>query len=218
MDAQTPWGAAWQWIQDHLPGPVAALPAWVQIAIVAGVLLVGAFVLLAMLLVLIRILFGRRKASTKAPDLEEDLSTYPPLKSSGGDRRLLVEGVPVRLRLVVIAPGGKQSEVDPEKIEPILEKIVMGLGEICQVDKPRIRIWPMQLSYQGFTRHFHRNMLIPEGEDVPTPWVIVAGRAKLGTQQVMVGFAMQAIKPTTVGRLTLESHEWDSKLRVRVRD
>jgi hypothetical protein len=216
MDAQ-PGGNIWQWIQDHLPGPVAALPVWVQLAIVGGMLLVGAIVFLGILLMLLRMLFGRKKAKSTAPDLEEDLSTYPPLKSSGGDRRLLVEGVPVRLRLVVLAPGGKQSEIDEEKIEPILDKIVTGLGEICRADRPRIRIWPMQLSYNGFTNHFHRNMLVPEAEGEPTPWVIVAGRAKLGTQQVMVGFAMQAIKPTTVGRLTLEAHEWESKLRVRVR-
>ena len=76
----------------------------------------------------------------------------------------------------------------------------------------------MQMSYKGFATHFHRNMLVPEPEGEPTPWVIVAGRAKLGTQQVMVGFALQAIKPTTLGRLTLEAHEWDSKLRVRVRE
>jgi hypothetical protein len=211
-------GGIWQWIQDHLPGPIAALPVPVQLGIVGGVLLVGALVFLAMLLVLLRILFGRRKAKSKAPDLEEDLSTYPPLRSSGGDRRLLVEGVPVRLRLVVLAPGGKQSEIDEEKIEPMLNKIVNGLGEICQADRPRIRIWPMQLSYNGFATHFHRCMLVPEADGEPTQWVIVAGRAKLGTQQVMAGFALQAIKPTTVGRLTLESHEWDSKLRVRVRE
>jgi hypothetical protein len=61
-------------------------------------------------------------------------------------------------------------------------------------------------------------MLVPEAEGELSPWVIVAGRAKLGKQQVMVGLALQALKPTTVGRLTLEAHEWDSKLRVRVRE
>ena len=210
-------GGLWQWVQDHLPGPVAALPPWVQLAIVLGILGVGALVMLVMLFVVIRLLFGR-KAKPKEPSLEEDLSTYPPLKGSSGDRRLLVEGVPVRLRLVVLAPAGKQSEIDEEKIEATLEKILPGLGQIFTADKPRLRIWPMQLSYQGFTRHLHRNTLVPEAEGELSPWVVIAGRAKLGKHQVMVGFAMQALKPTTVGRLTLESHEWESKLRVRVRE
>src|SRR5947208_15376846 len=109
MDVQGPFAGIWQWIQDHLPAPIAELPGWVQIAIVLGILGVGAIFALMMLVVVFRILFGRKKAP-KPPNLEEDLSTYPPLKSSGGDRRMMVEGVPVRLRLVVVAPAGKESE------------------------------------------------------------------------------------------------------------
>jgi hypothetical protein len=206
-----------QKIQDLLPAPVAALPGWVQIAIVLGVIVIGAIVALVMLLVVVRLLFGR-KAKPKAPSLEEDLSTYPPLKTSGGDRRLYVEGVPVRLRLVALAPAGKQSEIDEEQLEPMLERILPGLGKVFSADKPRVRIWPMQLSYNGFATHFHRCTLVPETEGELSPWVVVAGRAKLGKNQVMVGFALQALKPTTVGRLTLEAHEWESKLRVRVRE
>jgi hypothetical protein len=212
-----PFAGLWQWIQDHLPGPIAALPGWVQIAIVLGVLGIGALVGLMMLVVVFRLLFGRKKAP-KPPNLEEDLSTYPPIKQTGGDRRLMVEGVPVLLRLVVIAPAGKESEVEDEKIESYLERILPGLSGVFKQDKPRVRIWPMQLSYNGFTNHFHRNMLVPEAEGELSPWVIVAGRAKLGKQQIMVGFALQALKPTTVGKLTLEAHEWESKLRVRVRE
>jgi hypothetical protein len=218
MDAAPPWEVAWQWIQDHLPAPVAALPGWVQGAIALGIVLVGVLLLLAVLAALIRVVFGRKTPVPKPPNLEEDLSTYPPLQTSGGDRRLTVEGVPVRLRLVVLAPAGKQSTVEPEKVEEILERILPGLGGICRYDKPRVRIWPIQLSYEGFTKHFHRNTLVTQEEGGLTPWVVVAGRAKLGRNQVMVGLGLQALKPTTVGRLTLEAHEWESKLRVRVRD
>jgi hypothetical protein len=218
MNAEGPFEGIWQWIQDHLPAPIAALPGWVQGAIALGVVLIGAIVLLMMLLLVIRVLFGRRKAKPKAPSLEEDLATYPALKTSGGDRRLYVEGVPVRLRLVVVAPAGKQSEIDEGQVEATLEKVLTGLGQICKYDKPRVRIWPMQLSYEGFTKHFHRNTLVPDDDSGQSPWVVVAGRAKLGKNQVMVGFALQALKPTTVGRLTLEAHEWESKLRVRVRE
>jgi hypothetical protein len=215
MDAEPPF---WRWFQEHLPGPMAALPPWAQMAVVLGIVGIGALFFLAMLAVLIRMLFGRRKPAVKPPSLEEDLSTYPALQTSGGDRRLTVEGVPVRLRLVVVAPAGKESDVEDEKIESYLERMLPGLAEVFRQDRPRVRIWPMQLSYQGFANHFHRNMLVPEKEGELTPWVIVAGRAKLGKNQIMVGFAMQALKPTTVGRLTVEAHEWESKLRVRVRD
>ena len=40
----------------------------------------------------------------------------------------------------------------------------------------------------------------------------------VGKQQILLGLGLQAIKPTTVGRKTLKAHEWESVLRVRVRD
>jgi hypothetical protein len=219
MNAAGPLEQIWQWIQDHLPAPVAALPGWAQAAIVLGIVGIGAIVCLVILVLAIRAIFGRRKSAPKAPNLEEDLSAYPDPVSSGGDRRLLVESVPVRLRLVVLAPAGNESEVEDDKIETYLARVVTGLGEIFKYDKPRVRIWPAQLSAEGFSRQFHRNTLVPQEKGELSPWVVVAGRAKLGKNQaVMVGLALQALKPTTVGRLTLETHEWESKLRVRVRD
>ena len=217
MQDMGPFEQIWNWLQHHLPEPVAALPGWVQVAIVLGILLIGALVAIGVLAVVIRVLIGRKK-TPPGPNLDEDLGTYPPLKSSGGDRRLTVEGVPVRLRLVVVAPAGKQSEFDQEQLEETLEKILPGLGQICKYDKPRVRVWPMQLSYEGFAKHFQRHTLVPQTDDGLSPWIVVAGRAKPGKNQVMLGLALQAIKPTTVGRLTLQAHEWETKLRVRVRE
>ena len=76
----------------------------------------------------------------------------------------------------------------------------------------------MQVSYEGFAKHFHRNTITPEEEDEPSPWVVVAGRCKLGKQQIMLGMAALAVKPTTVGRRTYDAHEWATAVKVRVRD
>ncbi len=137
MEAAGPFDVVLQWLQAHLPAPLGALPGWLLLIIVLGILLVGALIVLAILAVFIRVVFGRGKAKPLAPSLEEDLATYPPAPTSSGDRRLMVEGVPVRLRLVVIAPAGKLSEFDPEQLEPTLEQILPGLGQICKYDKPR---------------------------------------------------------------------------------
>jgi hypothetical protein len=218
MAEQSLWERLWQMLRGFMPEPVAALPGWV-------LMLVGAFLALILLIVVLgilgglwRLVFGRRKKEAGGPNLQEQLGTYPPIKSGPGDRRLQVEGVPVRLRLVVLAPAGKESNFDDEAIEKTLKQVIPGLDLIYQQDKPRVRIWPMQLSYEGFANHFHRNTIIPEKPGELSPWVVLAGRAKFGNTQVMVGLAMQALKPTTVGRLTLKAHEWESKLRVRVRD
>jgi hypothetical protein len=179
----------------------------------------GSAALLALLLALsiIRRLF-RRAPSDREPNLEERFADYPPLKPSSGDRRLTVEGVPVRLRLVVVAQAGTESDVDEQHLGKLLERILPGLGAIFEADKPRVRIWPMQLSYQGFTKHLHRNTILPEGEHQLSKWVVVAGRAKLDEGQIMLGLGLEAIKPTTVGRRTIDAHEWPVLLRVRVRD
>ena len=97
-------------------------------------------------------------------------------------------------------------------------RILPGLGEIYAHDKPRVKVWPKQVSYQGFATHFHRNMETGAEEGVQTRWVMVAGRAKLGKFQIMMGLALQSIKPNTVGRRTVDSHEWATVLRVRVKD
>lgn len=184
-----------------------------------GVLGLAALLALIVLLVILRALFRKRPGKGgHEQNLEEKLGTYPDAKPGTGDRRLLIEGVPVRLRLVVIAPSGTESEASIDDVEKVLDKVLPGLSEFCRQDRPRVRIWPRQMSYDGFANHFHRNMIVPEGDGQLSRWAVVAGRVKLGKYQVMLGLALQGIKPNSVGRRTLESHEWQSVLRIRVRE
>ncbi len=185
--------------------------------VVLGVAALIVLLLLLGLFSFLRRLFTRRPTNFE-PNLEERFADYPPLPPSTGDRRLTVEGVPVRLRLVVLAPAGTDSRVDLHSVEKLLDRVLPGLGAICQGDKPRVRIWPLQLSYEGFTKHLHRSTIIPEGERQLSKWAVIAGRAKLDDGQVMLGLGLEALKPTTVGRKTVDSHQWDQVLRVRVRE
>lgn len=207
-----------QWLVNVLPDAAKRLienggGVWYLTLGVAGLL-----TLLVLFLVL-KMLFRKPPPEPKDDDLAENLEEYPPLPPSTGDRRLLVEGVPVRLRLVVIAPPGAGAKIDIEKINRLLNAVLTGLGDIADGDKPRIRIWPRQHSYEGFAKIFHNNTVLPDNEDESsTRWVMLAGRAKVGDKQYLLGLGLEAIKPTTVGRRTLKAHEWASVLRVRVRD
>ncbi len=178
----------------------------------------GLIVLLILWMILKAILGGKKPVAAKGPSLEENLGSYPALQPSTGDRQLRAEGVPVRLRLVVVAPAGNDAEVDIDAVQAMLERVLPGLGDICKGDKPRIKVWPRQLSYEGFAKLFQRNMVTPEGEGEPSRWILLGGRAKLGKQQIMLGLGLQTVKPTTVGRRTVDAHEWPTVLRVRVRD
>jgi hypothetical protein len=203
-----------KWFVDLAP------PGWSD-GLWWGVLGFGAlFVLLLLFAFCSKVLglFKGKPPKDKDPELEMDLQSFPPLPPSTGDRRLLVDGVPVRMRLVVIAPAGTESKVQADKVPQILDRVVTGMGDVAQHDKPETKIWPLQRSYEGFANQFHRNTPLPEGEDEPSRWVMVAGRVKLGQYQIMLGLGLQAIKPTTVGRRTLDAHQWADLLRVRVRD
>jgi hypothetical protein len=207
-----------QWLTDLLPPGARGFLEnggwWV-------VLGVGGLLVLLLVWLLLRPLFRRRRRAgppQERPKLEEDLASYPPLPPSTGDRRLTVEGVPVRLRLVVFAPAGTESEIDPEDVHRLLDLVLPGLGAIAKHDRTRFRFWPTQLSYEGFAKHFHRNTPLPEGEGQPSRWVLVAGRAKVGGQSFMLGVGLQAIAPTPMGRRTLQPHEWPTVFRIRVRE
>jgi hypothetical protein len=186
--------------------------------IAGGIVCVGAVILLLLFLAIVRLLFGRRSPKGLSPKLVEYLAEYPELKPSTGDLQLRVEGVPVRMRLVVIAPAGTLSEIDTEELFSMLERVLTGLGGIYSRDKPRVKVWPKQVSYQGFANHFNRCTVTGAKEGEQTRWVTVAGRAKLGKYQIMLGLALQSVKPNTVGRRVVDSDEWASVLRVRVRD
>lgn len=200
---------------DLLPESLKAY----AIYILGGSICLLALFALLFLAVIVRFLFGgRSKKEVKQKNLEENLTEYPDLKKPSGDRQLRAEGVPVRLRLVVVAPAGTSSDVDIDELPDLFDQIVPGLGEIYKNDKPRVQTWPTQISYKGFGTHFHRNMLTGAKEGELTRWVLVAGRVKVGKKQIMLGVALQSIKPNTIGRRTVDSHEWASILRVRVKE
>jgi len=164
-----------------------------------------------------RMLFGRAKEEQTNWDqeLREDLSKCPLPVRPPGERRLTVYHLPVRLRLVIVAPAGTEADVDATAIEKLLDRIVPGLKAVAVHDRPRIRVWPSQLSHHGFSSAFHRCTQKPEADDQPSRWVLVAGRALLGRQSLLVGLGLWADEPNTIGRVTLDQHQWLDVLRVK---
>src|SRR5262249_22619855 len=59
-------------------------------------------------LFMLMLMFRRKKKHDPEGGLGEDLGEYPP-PPKAGKRRLLVQGNPMRLRLVVVAPVGKKE-------------------------------------------------------------------------------------------------------------
>jgi hypothetical protein len=201
------------WLHDLLPpGPARDFTdqgGWLL------VLLVGAALVLAVLIALVRQAL-RRPPAVPDPEagLREDLAGYPPVSGGPGPRRLLVEGCPARLRLVVLAPAGKEAHIDPASVQPLLEHVLPGLGSVAGHDRPRIRVWPAQLSHQGFAAKFHRLTASPDPDGVPSHWALLAGRARVGGHHLLLGLVVWTEEPTSLGRRTLEPDRWPAVLRV----
>jgi hypothetical protein len=165
-----------------------------------------------MVLLVLLIFRGKRKPSVDPEaGLSEDLSTYPQAPSGRRHYQLSVNSVPVRLRLAVVAPVGKKPV---GKVDSVLEQVLRGLGEVSIDDKPRLRVWPPQLSTAGFAPTFFRRTKKPEPDDKPSRWVLLAGPARAGGMPVLVALACQTDEPTTMGKMTLTERQWNEILRV----
>ena len=176
-----------------------------------GAIAVGILVLLALLVFLMS--RGKKRVNPES-GLDEDLSEYPPAPGKPGSRRLTIHGRPVRLRLVVVGPVGKRS-IAENGVEALLEEVLRGLGQIAQQDKPRIKIWPPQLSQQGFAPTFFRKTQSPDRAGKPSNWLLAAGPARAGGKPVLLGLAMWADDKGPMEQIILTETEWDEALQIK---
>jgi hypothetical protein len=202
-------------LTDWIPPDVRAwmpIEAWwmSELVVVLLVLVITGYLLRAVL----RILFRYRR-----DDIDWDLRYRVDLDScplADGPAGVCVYHVPVRLRLVVLAPGGKGVLVHPETALHQLDYTIPGLAALVEQDHPRFIIWPAQLSRMGFTNSFHRCTPTGQREEEPSRWVLLAGRAEGGGQTLFVGLALWSESPTTLGRMNLQPHDWLTVLRLGV--
>jgi hypothetical protein len=176
---------------------------WVLLAVLAGMLIA--------VLVLLRIAGARKR---EHPDLEkalrENLAEYPPLPPATGGR-LLVNATPARLRLVVVAPPGKHHDsIAMDDVPALLDEIIRGLGARVATDKPRVTVWPPQLSTAGFGPKFHRLVTVPDA----SRWLKLAGPARTGKRPVLLGLALFVDEPSRLGEVIVETTEWGELIEV----
>lgn len=178
------------------------------------VLIGGGVAVLIVLLLLVRLL-GRGKAGPAQERglKSENLADFPPPPGAPGPRRLSVHANPVRLRLVIVAPIGRDNTIDAAAVEAELDKVQKGLGALCKQDKPRVRVWPAQMSNQGFAPTFHRLVEKPEADGKPSRWVLMAGPTPSKPRPILLGLVLWADEPNTMGRLTLKPEQWAEALR-----
>jgi hypothetical protein len=169
---------------------------------------------------LLRALFGRGHVAAEQADraLHENLADYPPPLPPTGDRRLAFYHLAARLRLVVVAPLGTETDLDAAAVGKLLDRVVPRLRKIAALDGARVRLWPPQLSQQGFAPAFRRRTRRPEPEGELSHWVLVTGRAQAGRQVVMLGLGLWTEELTALGQVNLDLHQWLDVLRIRTEE
>ena len=184
---------------------------WITIsAIVLGAL--AGVIVLRFVLVTFRGL--RSREADFESGLTERLAEYPPAPEIGAPR-IRFEGLPVRIRLVVVAPSGRGGELRSGMVYSTLDAILYGLGDAAKHDQPRVRVWPPQLSQQGFAPAFFRRTVRPEAKDKPSAWILVAGPARVGANVVLLGLALQGREPSLRGSVVMKVENWPDRFRIQ---
>jgi hypothetical protein len=188
----------------------------IGVCVILGLLVV---VVLGILLVLVRALFGRKPKSDKVWEKDViDLASCPMPPKVKRKERLSIFHVPARLRLVVVAPVGREHTITEAMAAKLVDAIVPGLGSVVEADRPLVRIWPPQLSHEGFINTFHRCTIKPERDNTPSRWVLLAGKAQVGKKPVLLGLGAWADEPNTIGRKNLEPEDWIGRVRLERRE
>ncbi len=163
---------------------------------------------------LLRALLLPRRPVQEQPQLDEDLANFVPPPGMLGPRRLFIEGVPGRLRLVVVAAPGKGATIPEAAIGEVLDQVRWGLAAIARQDQAAFRVWPGQLSAHGFPAVFHRQLHKAEPEGQPSHWVLLAGPTPPRPQSVLLGLAVWTEAATTIGLLSMDTGLWMKTLDI----
>jgi hypothetical protein len=157
----------------------------------------------------------KRRAKGSPPKLREELKWVGEGFSQGGPQRLVVKGLPARLRLVVLSMGNKSGgDLSEEMADRVLDEIKPDLAEITSYDNPAVRVWPAFYNSEGFATGLASNLVIPEPKGMKSHWVVMAGEVRMGRLLIHVGLALYAEKVNNLRFVQVKGERWLSSLTV----
>jgi hypothetical protein len=211
MMVQRSW---WEQLFEQFPEPTREY-GWLIVAAVAIVALLLLWAICDRLI--LRPLFGRRTRPLPGEEhLRVDVEKLPAATPAASARRLVVEGVPVRVRLVVLAPLGQgRAHALPDDPTTLFDRVLPGLAAVVRSDGALVKLWPAQVSRAGFAPKFHTLVSTPDPPDAASRWVLAAGPVRSGDRQFSLGLALEADEPCYLGRQTVTPDRWTWLLRIR---
>src|SRR5262249_25616575 len=152
-----------------------------------------------------RTVFARKRPLPAGePGLDIDVGRLLPPLGLPGTRRLMVQGLPARLRLAGIAPLGHGADhALPGPGADLLARVLPGLGALIWREGARVAGWPPQVSKAGFAPKFHAHARLPAGPEGASRWVLAAGPVHAGGKAFALGLVLWADQPNHLGRMTV---------------
>ena len=159
-----------------------------------------------------------------APDLSIDVTQLGEAGPPPTGPSVELYHLPMRLAALVIAPTGRGSDLDgsdladEDRLTALADQIVPGFGAVVAAHGPVVRIWPAQLSSQGFANSFFAQARLPGNEGKSTPWCAVAGRFETDGQKFLAGLVLRAQAANNLSHVVVEREsQWMDLLRVRLK-
>jgi hypothetical protein len=180
-------------------------------------IVVGAVLLLITIVALRR--FGWLWKS--APAAEEQSPPEPlPLTTegpTGNGPHIYLHGVRLCPAIVVIAPVGRGSPLpQADELPALFEQVVPGLSRVLTTQSAKIKLWPPQLSVQGFVQAFFTHYRLPGDRGKGTSWCLAAGKIEAGGRPLLLGLALAAAAPNSLSQFVVQHEaEWPRLLEIR---
>jgi len=176
------------------------------------------FALLLVVVVAVVLYVVRRKS----PRLAEAVAPPEPLPLTAEGPpdvgpQLYLHGIRMRAAVVVLAPVGRGSRLPPvEELPDLLDQATPGLARVLTSHAGRVKLWPPQLSVQGFAQAFFVHFRLPGDRGKGTPWCVVAGKFEAGGRPLLLGLALSAAAPNNLSQIVVQHEgEWPRLLEVR---
>lgn len=131
--------------------------------------------------------------------------------------QLYLHGLRMRAAIIVIAPVGRGSPLPTiEELPALLDQAVPGLARVLTPHAARIKLWPPQLSVQGFAQAFFIHFRLPGDRGKGTSWCSLAGKFEAGGRPLLLGLALSAAAPNNLSQVVVQHvEEWPGLLEVR---
>lgn len=182
-------------------------------------LFLGLGLLGAVVAIVFVLLKGRNQGPARAKQIENYSIDLSQLELLQVPKNIWFEvyGIPMRLRVLVMAPLGKSVAFpDESQLEETLELIVPEFSSALAEHQPIYRQWPNQLSSAGFNQQFFANLKLPGNRGRTTPWCGTVGYVETESGRIGIGLIFSADKPNRYSEIVISRDHWSEILRTKV--